>query len=188
MPYWLLCGSSGDGVMLEVVYFVASSLDGFIATPDGGVDWLAPFEGSGQDYGYSTFYDSIDAILMGSRTYEQSLTFGEWPYPGKPVWVFSKRPLAVAGDDATVTDGRPRDVVDELESRGLRRAWLVGGGTLAGSFRAEGLITEFVISIMPVTLGAGIGIFGASGPLERLQLLETTEFPDGVLQVRYSPA
>ncbi|TDB39111.1 MAG: dihydrofolate reductase [Actinobacteria bacterium] len=174
--------------MLEVIYYVASSLDGFIATPDGGVDWLAPFQDSDEDYGYSAFYDSIDAILIGSRTYEQSLTFGEWPYPGKPVWVFSRRPLAVGGDDVMVTDRKPREVLGEIESRGLRRAWLVGGGALAGSMRASGLITEYVVSIMPVTLGAGIGVFGASGPPERLQRQQTTEYPDGVLQVRYSPA
>jgi dihydrofolate reductase len=181
-------GIHKERAMLEVVYYVASSLDGFIATPDGRIDWLARFEASGQDYGYSAFYASVDAILVGSRTYEQSLTFGEWPYRGKPVWVFSKRPLAAPSGDVLVTDREPRDIVDELESRGLRRAWLVGGGALAGSFRSAGLITEFAVSIMPVALGAGIGLFGTSGPLERLLHLETTEFPDGVLQVRYSPA
>lgn len=175
--------------MLDVVYYVASSVDGFIATPDGGIDWLTPFERSGEDYGYSDFYESIDAILIGSRTYEQSLTFGEWPYPGKPTWVFSQRPVPVTEDDVVVTGRGPIEVVEEISARGLRRAWLVGGGALAGSFRAAELITELIVSIMPVTLGAGVGIFGAaSGPVRKLERLGTIEYPDGVLQVRYSSA
>jgi dihydrofolate reductase len=174
--------------MLDVVYYVASSLDGFIAASDGGLDWLAPFEASGQEYGYPAFYASIDAILAGSRTYEQSLTFGEWPYPGKPVWVFSNRHIPVSREDVTVTGLQPREVVDELTSRGVSRAWLVGGGALAGSFLAAGLITEFIVSIIPVILGSGVGLFGRSGSFARLHLVGTTSYPDGVLQVRYSPA
>ena len=68
--------STGDTV-LEVVYYVASSLDGFIATPDGGVEWLHPFEGTGEDYCYADFYQSVDSVLLGRRTYEKSLEFGE---------------------------------------------------------------------------------------------------------------
>ena len=85
-----LDNDGGSGV-LEVVYYVACSVDGLIATPDGGLDWLTPFESSSEDYGYAAFYDSIDSVLVGSRTFEQSLTFGGWPYPGKPAWVFSAR-------------------------------------------------------------------------------------------------
>ncbi len=66
--------------MTEVVYYVAMSLDGCIATADGGVEWLAPFESGGEDRGYVDFYSSIDSLLMGSRTYEQILSFGDWPY------------------------------------------------------------------------------------------------------------
>ena len=74
--------------MPEVVYYVAASLDGYIATPDGGVEWLAPFEGTGEDYGYAKFYTSVDAVLLGRKTFEKSLSFGEWPYPGNPVGRF----------------------------------------------------------------------------------------------------
>jgi dihydrofolate reductase len=172
----------------DVVYYVASSTDGFIATPDGSLDWLAPFEASGDDYGYADFYGSIDAVLLGSRTYEQALTFGEWPYPGKPAWVFSKRPLDPGRDDVTVTDRSPAEVAEEVSARGLRRAWLVGGGALAGSFQVAGLITEYVVSYIPVVLGRGIPIFGAAGCRQPLRLVESTRYPDGVLQTRYVPA
>jgi hypothetical protein len=70
--------------MPEIVYYVAASLDGYIATTEGKVDWLSAFEGTEEDYGYAEFYSTVDALLLGSRTYEQILAFGEWPYSGKP--------------------------------------------------------------------------------------------------------
>lgn len=174
--------------MPAVIYYVASSLDGYIATSDGAVEWLAPFEASGEDYGYRAFYASVDAVLLGSRTYEQALTFGEWPYADKPSWVFSHRPLEPAGGDVVVTDRDPREVLAALDAMGVARAWLVGGGALAGSFRSAGLITEYIVSIMPVVLGTGVALFGASGPEEHLRLVGSTSFPDGVTQARYLPA
>lgn len=173
--------------MPEVIYYVATSLDGYIATPDGGLSWLAAFEGSVEDYGYNAFYNSVDVVLLGSRTFEQALTFGDWPYAGKPAWVFTSRRLGSARDDVTVTNRSPTEVVAHLEAQGLRRAWLVGGGSLAGSFRAAGLITEYIVSFMPVILGSGIPIFGGSGSEQRLRLVQTTPYPDGVLQLRYLP-
>ena len=71
--------------MPEVVYYVATSLDGYIATPEGSVDWLSTFEGTEEDYGYAEFYSTVDALLLGSRTYEQNLAFGEWAYCGNRV-------------------------------------------------------------------------------------------------------
>ena len=102
---------------MEIIYYVAASLDGLIVTPDGGVEWLKPFEGGAEDYGYAT--------------YETALQFPEWPYPGEPYWVFSH-----------ASGNTPGSVVAEMKSRGLRRAWLVGGGKLAAALRAEGLITQ----------------------------------------------
>jgi dihydrofolate reductase len=187
--------------MPEIVYYVATSLDGFIATPDGGIAWLAPFEASGEDYGYAAFYASIDALLLGSRTYEQVLTFDPWPYPGKLCWVFSRRPLSPARTEVTVTAQSPRSVANELDARGIRRAWLVGGGELAGAFRAERLISEMIVAIIPLILGAGIPLFGAppadlrrgsaaaqgSSAGEPLRLAGHTVYPNGVVQLRYQP-
>jgi dihydrofolate reductase len=169
----------------EIVYYVAASVDGYIATPDGGVEWLAPFEASGLDYGYEEFYASVDALLLGSRTYEQALTFGPWPYAEKPSWVFSRRGLGAAAGVRLTTWG-PAEVAAEMDALGLRRAWLVGGAALAASFRAQRLITEYVISVMPVILGRGVPLFQTPGPPEPLSLLETTRFEDGVLQQRYT--
>jgi dihydrofolate reductase len=171
--------------MPQVIYYVASSLDGYTAIPDGGLEWLAPFEGKGEDYGYAEFYDSIDAVLLGSRTYEKSLTFGAWPFPGKPSWVFSRRSIPAAQEDIIVTPDRPDQVLAELKQRGVQRAWLVGGGVLAGSFRDHRLITEYIVSIIPVILGEGIPLFAASGEREYLQLTDSRTYPNGVVQLQY---
>ena len=171
--------------MPHLIYYVASSLDGYIAIPDGGLEWLAPFEGKDEEYGYTEFYESIDAVLLGSRTYEKCLTFGAWPFPGKPSWVFSRRGIAAAHEDIIITPDRPEQVMAELKERGVGRAWLVGGGALAGSFRDRRLITEYIVSIIPVILGEGIPLFAASGEREYLRLADSRSYPNGVVQLRY---
>jgi dihydrofolate reductase len=172
----------------EVIYYVAASVDGYIATMDGGIEWLAPFEGTDEDYGYAQFYDSVEAVLLGRRTYETSLAFGEWPYPGKPCWVFSHGNIRSLSTDVIRTAQSPAKVMLEIETRGLQRAWLVGGGALAASFRSAGLVTEYIITIVPVVLGAGVPLFGDPGPPERLQLLDAKSYPKGLMQLRYVQA
>lgn len=174
--------------MPQIIYYVAASLDACIATPDGRVAWLSSFEGAGEDYGYAQFYASVDAVLMGRRTCEQSLTFGEWPYPGKPCWVFSHRKLELSDPTAVLTDRHPHEVVNELKVRNLRRAWLVGGGELARSFQRAGLISEYIVSVVPVILGRGIPLLAAGETMLALKLIESRAYPSGVVQLRYSAA
>src|SRR4051794_39428501 len=112
--------------MLEVIYGVAASLDGFIAPPDGSADWLSPFMRPGDDYGLAAFMDSMGALLMGSRTYEQTLGHGGGGGSAKPCYVFSSRRLPVAGPHVTITTASPQEVVAELDQRGITRAWLFG--------------------------------------------------------------
>lgn len=162
---------------IEIVYYVAASLDGFIATPGGGIEWLRPFENTGEDYGYAEFYASVEAVLMGRKTYEQCLQFPEWPYAGKPYWMFSRS-----------NGNTPAKVVAEMRSRGIRRAWLVGGGKLAAAFRAEGLITEHIVSFVPVLLGAGVALFDGPGATEGLKLLGSRAYGNGIVQLRYGRA
>ena len=174
--------------MTDVVYYVASSVDGFIATPDGGVDWLSHFESSGEDYGYAGFYISIDAVLMGAHTYEQALGFEPWPYPDKPVRVFTARPLPSAGANVVLAGDDPASVVASLGRDGLSRLWLVGGGALAGSFQAAGLIDTYIISIMPVLLGDGVKLLGGHARSSSIVLEGVVRYPDGVVQHTYRTA
>jgi dihydrofolate reductase len=173
--------------VIEVVYYFAASLDGLIATPDGGVDWLAPFETTDEDYGYSDFFAGIDTVLLGRKTYEQSLMLGPWPYSGKACVVFTHHDLKLSSADVTTTSSSPAEVLDELEHRGSRRAWLVGGAQLAGSFQRAGLISEYIVSIVPIVLGDGIPMLDAPGPPGKLHLMEYRPYPNGLIQLRYRP-
>jgi dihydrofolate reductase len=171
--------------MVEIVYYVATSVDGYIATPDGGIEWLTSFESGGEDYGYAEFYASVEAVLLGRRTFEQVLSLGEWPYTGKSSWVFSQQPHPSPPPQVTLTSQSPAEVVTALADQGIRRAWLVGGGQLAGSFQAAGLISEHIISIIPIILGEGIPLFGEAGAMERLQMMGNTPYDNGLVQIRY---
>jgi dihydrofolate reductase len=169
-----------------VVYSAAISLDGFIADLDGGVDWLHAAMVPGEGYGLREFMASVDAVLMGSRTYEKSLTLGGGPRMASttPCWVFSSRRLEpVKG--MTITGADPAAVVAELPARGIRRAWLMGGGRLASSFLAAGLIDEIVLGVMPVVLGRGLPLFGGAVPASTLELVESKIFKGGALGLTY---
>src|SRR5689334_9668033 len=113
--------------MLEIVYFVATSLDGYIATEDGGVDWLSHFHRAGENHGADDLQGSVDALLLGSHTYEFAIKLGQWPSPQTPSWVFTQRNLTVLHPSITLTSETPVEVVRMLVRRGYRRAWLMGG-------------------------------------------------------------
>lgn len=172
--------------MTEIVYYVATSLDGYIATLGDGIDWLDNFNVEGEDYGYAAFYDAIDALVMGRRTYEKVVSFGEWVYPGKPCWVCSQQALKPAAPEVTVTAASPSEVVAELQSRNLRRVWLVGGGALATAFSSSGLLNEYILSVMPIVLGSGIPLLTSSDQRRSLQLLTSKTYPNGVVQLHYA--
>jgi dihydrofolate reductase len=169
----------------EIVYSCAISLDGYIASTDGGVDWLHAAMVKGESYGLSEFMQSIDAVLMGSRTYEQSLGMGGGMGSAKPCWVFSRRALK-AKKGIEVTSASPGEIAAGLPARGIRRAWLMGGGRLAASFLEAGLIDEIGLGVMPVVLGAGIPLFGPLGAAVPLRLVESKTYKGGALGLRYA--
>ena len=138
-------------------YYTATTLDGFIADPNNSLDWL--FTRAREPDGllnYGDFIACVGAIAMGSTTYEWVLEHSTWPYE-VPCWVFTHRQL-------TVVPGAPiefvRGAVEPVHERmtaaaGDRNVWIVGGGDLAGQFADAGLLDEVIVSIAPVTLGAG---------------------------------
>jgi dihydrofolate reductase len=172
--------------MVEVVYYVACSVDGFIATPDGGVEWLSAVQQEGEDFGYAEFFASIDSMIMGSRTYEQVLEFGDWPYGDTPCWVLSRRRLQPQRRCVTVTDAEPTQVLTEVADRGLRRLWLVGGAHVAASFLEDGSIDECIISVIPVLLGCGIPLFSDQHGRQRLRLTDCRQHGAGVVSMHYT--
>lgn len=173
---------------MEVAYYVAASLDGYIATPEGGIDWLKPYETAHEDYGYAAFYASVDAVLMGSHTFEQCLTFDRWPYADKPCWVFSARRYGRVPPGVTITNEPPAQLLAGLRSQWLKRAWLVGGGKLAASFAAHELIDEYIVAVIPVLLGRGIPLLDGAPLRAELNLVDAKRYASGVMQLRYVSA
>lgn len=180
-----MLGTTEAQAMTKVIYYVAVSLDGFVAPPDGSVDWLAPYNAEDEDYGFGEFYKSVDALIEGSKTYEQALTFGDWPHPGKPCWVVTSRTFESRQPEVHFTSACPVELVKQISGHGHERVWLVGGSRLAASFRAAGLIAEYVLSIIPVFLGAGRPLFAGSAPMENLRLVESKPYPSGLVQLTY---
>ena len=168
--------------MPEVRLFIATSLDGFIADRDGGVDWLF----TDGDYGYTAFFDSIETLIMGRRTYEQILGFGEWPYGEKPTYVFTRAAPCSEHPHVEFVSGDPGAFVEGLPRRTRGDVWLVGGATLVSAFRELGLIDEYILSVHPVLLGDGIPLFERPLPREGLRLREEQAFESGLVQLRYA--
>jgi len=143
-------------------YFVAASLDGFIATEDDDLSWLLdldPEEGGDEANPYDSFIADVGAIAMGATTYEWVLEHidGPWPY-AQPTWVFTHRDLRLAADGGPIhlTDAPVPDVHQEMvDAAGGRNVWLVGGGELVGQFLDHDLLDELWLTVTPVLLGSG---------------------------------
>lgn len=163
--------------------YIAMSLDGYIATPDGEVDWLEPFQAA--DFGYQDFIATIGSIVMGRKTYEQVCGFGAWPYPGKRTLVLSSRPLAGLPDGTSVARGDIRALAADLKAAG-RDVWIHGGARTIRGFLDLGLADRLEIYVIPVLLGDGLPLFPRTDQRARLTLDGTQAFPCGVVKLAYS--
>jgi len=171
--------------------FIAASLDGFIARPDGGLDWLDAVQIPDEDYGYHAFFDSIDALLLGSGTYETVRSFPEWPYGDKPCYVATSRSWGQTRHEIFVR-GNPVMLARQLAERGHSRVYL-DGGTLIRAFLATDLVTDLTLSVVPILLGAGIPLFREVGKEpgygeHRLKLARSKSWANGLVQLRYERA
>jgi dihydrofolate reductase len=162
--------------------YIASSLDGFIARPDGGLDWLSSFEQSGEDYGYKAFFGSVDALVIGRKTYDVVLGFEKWPYEDKRCIVVTHVPPS-AKHGETFHSGPPDALLDRLGAEGVRRVY-VDGGVLIRSFLDADLVDDITLSVIPVLLGEGIPLFG--GVERRLKFASSRSFPSGLVQLCYN--
>lgn len=170
---------------MRATAFVGTSLDGFIARPNDALDFLDA--GGGVDHGFTEFLASVDAVVMGRRTFEVVLTFGTWPYGPKPVVVLSSRPLTIPAFPGAVIEhmsGTPAEIVSRLAARGMEHIYVDGGATIQ-RFLEAGLIQRLVITRVPVLIGSGIPLFG---PLSRdiaVRHVATRTFPSGLVQSEY---
>jgi len=168
--------------------FIAASVDGYIARSDGDIDWLSRYAASGENTGYDAFMDTVDGLVMGRATFEKVLWFDSWPFT-KPVVVLSQT-LSQAdlradlGGKVRISSLAPQPLMQALASEGWRRAY-VDGGRVIQLFLQERLISDIVLTRIPVLLGDGISLFGRLPADLPLRHVETTTFASGMVQSRY---
>ena len=167
----------------KVILYIAMSLDGFIARKNGAVDWLDAFNTPPEDYGYKDFLKSIDTVIMGNTTYEQVLTFGDFPYKNKNCYVFAHK--SKKDDNVTFVSKKCKTFIEGLSTSEHTKIWLVGGANLVNQFMQSGLIDEFIISIIPTVLGEGIPLFSKNNKEVPLTVMNTKSYDSGIVQIKY---
>jgi dihydrofolate reductase len=170
----------------KIIVHIATSADGYIARRDGEIDWLTERPAPKGFYGMPRFMRSIDATILGRKTFDLAVKLGATFSVDNMHYVFSRRPapaVAPAGVEF-VTESIGKFVARLRRKRG-KDIWMMGGGEIIAAFLDAGAIDEFVISIIPALLGQGIPVIAATHRDVALRLRSTRSFPDGVVQVRY---
>jgi dihydrofolate reductase len=173
---------------MKISVFIATSTDGFIARPDGDLDWLVAATPPDDEHGYYDFMADIDTVVMGRNTLQTVLGFEEWPYEGKRVVILSRTLDHVPEglqNKIQIHRGPVRALADVLASVGCQGVYVDGGQTVL-SFLREDLVDELTITRVPILLGDGIPLFGHLGHDIALRHLRTRELSGGLLQTSYS--
>ncbi|MDP4173519.1 MAG: dihydrofolate reductase family protein [Bacteroidota bacterium] len=169
--------------MRKVVLFIADSLDGFIARKNDQIDWLF----TDGDYGYKAFYESIDTVLMGRKTFQKIIEMGgEYHYSDKINYIFThNEDIALKDDYMHVVSKNISHFINEIKRSPGMNIWLVGGGEVVKYFLNENLLDEIILSIHPKILGDGIPLFPS--PLRETDLIlkDVLKFESGLVQLHY---
>ena len=169
--------------MRPVRYLVAMSLDGYIAGPNGEIDWIK----TDPSVDFNEVYEQFDTVLLGRSTYDLTRQPGAPPWPkGWRVYVFSRTLRQAEHPAVTVVSSQPEEIVNRLRAESGRDIWLFGGGNLFASLLAERLVDVVEVSVMPVILGDGIPLAGRSGLRTPLQLIDESRSSVGIVKLRYS--
>ena len=167
-----------------VRYYVATSIDGFIATRDGGTTWLDAFHGEG-GRSWNEFIGEIGGIIMGRASWEKMLSFGPWDL-SQPTMVLTSRSLAAPVDGVETFSGDVNIALAKLAEKVTKGdIWLVGGGKAAAQLLDAGLIDRLELTVMPIVLGRGIPLFEGAKNMHTLSLESTRETGLGRIESTY---
>lgn len=167
--------------MRKVVLALGISIDGYIARPNGDVDYLF----MPKDYSMAPFFETIDTSIMGRKTLEVSLKMGGTFGGSMATYVFSRSKPPGERDGMVLTNKSPAALISQLRKRPGKNIWLMGGGELARDFLKADLVDEMQIGIVPVLLGEGIPLFPAGFPQRDFELVENKSYSRGLIVVEY---
>ena len=172
--------------MRKVISYIAMSLDGYIAKPDGDLSFLSLAEKKGEDYGYSDFKRTIDTVIIGRKTYDKVISMGyEYPDNDNDVYIITRN---AKPDNKTLKyySGSLKKLVSELKSIQGKNIFCDGGSEIINELLRYNLIDEFIISIIPIILGDGISLFKNGRPELKLKLINSGAFDTGLVQLHYA--
>ena len=163
--------------------FIAQSLDGYIARPDGAIDWLRPFDSV--DYGYESFLSEIGTVVMGRKSYELARSFGDWPYAAARCLVITSQPLEDAPPSVTRIGSDIGRLITALKAAGGKDVWVMGGAMTIGAFLEAQAIDRIDLFVVPVLLGYGVPLFSGGRPDTPLKFAGTQTYDKGLVRLSY---
>ena len=169
----------------KVVLYIAMSLDGYIAKPNDDLGFLSLVEQEGQDYGYADFVKTVDAVIVGGKTYDKVISMGfDFPHADKDAYIITKTPRPNIGSIKFYT-GHLKALVDKLKSENGKNIFCDGGAEIVNELLKSDLIDEFIISVIPILVGNGTKLFKDNRPEQQLEFLIAKTFDTGLTQLYY---
>lgn len=172
----------------KLILYIAMSLDGYIAKPNDDIEFLSMVAQEGQDYGYSDFIKTVDAVIVGRKTYDKVLSMGfDFPHADKDAYIITRTPRPNIGSVKFYT-GDLRSLVTTLKSKEGKNIYCDGGAEIVNELMKHDLIDEMIISIIPIFVGEGIKLFKDGRPEQKLELVSARSFDKGLTQLHYKRA
>lgn len=168
----------------KVILYIATSLDGYIAKPNDDLGFLSIVEQEGQDYGYADFVSTVDAVIVGRRTYDKVIDF---PHADKDAYIITRTPRPTIGSVKFYT-GDLNALVEKLKSENGKNIFCDGGAEIVNQLLQYDLIDEFIISVIPILVGNGTKLWNDGRPEQKLELVSTKQFEKGLTQLHYRRA
>ena len=169
----------------KVILYISMSLDGYIAPKDNSLEFLSMVEKEGEDYGYNDFVQSVDAVIIGRKTYEKVIAMGyEYPHSDKDVYILTRTAKPSIGNFKFYTGDLSR-LVNYLKGQAGKNIYCDGGAEIANELMKNTLVDEFIISVIPILLGEGIRLFKEDRPEQRLELISSKQYEKGLIQLHY---
>lgn len=172
----------------KVILYIATSLDGYIAQPNDDLSFLSIVEQEGQDYGYADFMKTVDAVIVGRKTYDKVISMGfDFPYADKDAYILTRTARTNTGPVKFYTKDL-KSLIDKLKSESGKNIFCDGGAEIVNELLKDDLIDEFIISVVPILVGNGTKLFKDGRPEQKLELISVKSFDKGLTQLHYKRA